>query len=151
MHRGELSVEEATDFLVEHTAFEHANAQAEVFRYTYTPTYQLSYLLGKVLLLQLRADEQRRLGDRFSLKNFHDTLLRNGSLPISFHRRLLATDAAASGGSEAARPDNGSRSDRPAPLHECPDGADDRPDVGPEPQPNRIAAYPWRNTHPRSS
>ncbi|MGA3058013.1 MAG: DUF885 domain-containing protein [Candidatus Limnocylindrales bacterium] len=95
MHRGELSVEEATAFLVEHTGFEHANAQAEVFRYTYTPTYQLSYLLGKVLLLALRADEQRRLGDRFSLKAFHDSLLRNGSLPISFQRRLLAAEAAA--------------------------------------------------------
>jgi hypothetical protein len=95
MHRGELTVDEATAFLIEHTAFEHANAQAEVFRYTYTPTYQLSYLLGKVLLLQLRADEQKRLGDKFSLKNFHDTLMRNGSLPISFHRRLLAAEAAA--------------------------------------------------------
>jgi uncharacterized protein (DUF885 family) len=101
MHRGELSVEEATAFLVEHTAFEHANAQAEVFRYTYTPTYQLSYLLGKVLLLALRADEQRRLGDRFSLKNFHDSLLRNGSLPISFQRRLLAAEAAAGEGGSA--------------------------------------------------
>ena len=95
MHRGELTVDEATAFLIEHTGFEHANAQAEVFRYTYTPTYQLSYLLGKVLLLGLRADEQRRLGDRFSLKGFHDTLMRNGSLPISFHRRLLAAEAAA--------------------------------------------------------
>ena len=28
-------------------------------------------------------------GDRFSLKTFHDTLLRNGSLPISFQRRLM--------------------------------------------------------------
>jgi uncharacterized protein (DUF885 family) len=97
MHRGELTADEATAFLIEHTAFEHSNAQAEVFRYTYTPTYQLSYLLGKVLLLQLRADEQRRLGDRFSLKSFHDTLMNNGSLPISFHRRLLATQAAANG------------------------------------------------------
>ena len=97
MHRGEISVDDATAFLIEHTAFEHANAQAEVFRYTYTPTYQLSYLLGKVLLLQLRADEQRRLGGRFSLKGFHDTLLRNGSLPISFHRRLLAAEAANGG------------------------------------------------------
>ena len=102
MHRGELSVDEATAFLIEHTGFEHANAQAEVFRYTYTPTYQLSYLLGKVLLLGLRADEQRRLGDRFSLKGFHDTLLRNGSLPISFHRRLLAAEAGAGGAGGAA-------------------------------------------------
>jgi uncharacterized protein (DUF885 family) len=93
MHRGELGLEQATAMLIEHTSFEQANAQAEVFRYTYTPTYQLSYLLGKVLLLQLRSDEQRRLGGRFSLKRFHDTLLNNGSLPISFHRRLLAAEA----------------------------------------------------------
>ena len=90
MHRGEISVDEATDFLVEQTNFERPNAHAEVQWYTYRPTYPLSYLLGRTLLLGLRADEQRRLGDAFSLKDFHDTLLRNGSLPISFHRRLLA-------------------------------------------------------------
>lgn len=89
MHRGELTEDEATDFLVEHTSFETANARAEVRRYTYTPGYQLSYLLGKVLILGLREEERRRLGPAFSLKAFHDTLLRNGSLPISFHRRLL--------------------------------------------------------------
>ena len=89
MHRGELTEDEATDFLVEHTSFETANARAEVRRYTYTPGYQLSYLLGKVLILGLREEERRRRGAAFSLKGFHDTLLRNGSLPISFHRRLL--------------------------------------------------------------
>jgi uncharacterized protein (DUF885 family) len=106
MHRGELSVDEATDFLVGHTSFERANAQAEVNRYTYTPTYQLSYLLGRVLLLQLRADEQQRLGDRFDLRAFHDSLLANGSLPISFQRRLLrdaARSAGASSGAAASR------------------------------------------------
>ena len=92
MHRGELSVDEAVRFLVEQTGFETANARAEVHRYTYTPTYQLSYLLGKVLLLQLRADEQRRLGSAFSLRRFHDALLANGSLPISFQRRLLGAN-----------------------------------------------------------
>jgi uncharacterized protein (DUF885 family) len=105
MHRRELTVEQATDMLIEHTGFEHANAQAEVFRYTYTPTYQLSYLLGKVLLLQLRADEQKRLGSAFSLKRFHDTLMNNGSLPISFHRRLLA--AGPDGAGTAPRAANG--------------------------------------------
>jgi uncharacterized protein (DUF885 family) len=89
MHRGELTPEEATDFLVEHTGFEGANARAEVRRYTYTPGYQLSYLLGKVLILGLREEERRRCGAAFSLRDFHDTLLGNGSLPISFHRRLL--------------------------------------------------------------
>ena len=89
MHRGEVTADEATDFLVKSTSFETANARAEVNRYTYTPTYQLSYLLGKVLLLQLRESEQQRLGGAFDLRAFHDTLLNNGSLPISFHRRLL--------------------------------------------------------------
>jgi uncharacterized protein (DUF885 family) len=92
MHRGELTPEEATDFLVEHTGFEVPNARAEVRRYTYTPGYQLSYLLGKVLILGLREEERRRRGAAFSLKAFHDTLLRNGSLPISFHHRLLRAE-----------------------------------------------------------
>ena len=97
MHRGELTVEEATNFLVEHTSFERPNAHAEIQWYTYRPTYPLSYLLGRTMLLSLRADEQRRLGDRFSLKGFHDSLLRNGSLPISFHRRLLGNGARPAG------------------------------------------------------
>ena len=89
MHRGEIGVDEAIRWMVEQTSFEEPNARAEVNRYTYTPTYQLSYLLGRVLLLQLRADEQRRLGSAFSLRGFHDALLRAGTMPISFHRRLL--------------------------------------------------------------
>ena len=94
MHRGELTVDEAVDFLVQHTRFERDNAHAEVKWYTYRPTYPLSYLLGRTLLLELRAAEQRRLGDAFSLRAFHDALLSNGSLPISFHRRMLSGTSA---------------------------------------------------------
>ena len=98
MHRGEISVKDAIRFMVDETSFEEANARAEVHRYTYTPSYQLSYLLGKVLLLQLRSDEQQRLGNAFDLRGFHDALLENGGLPISFHRRLLERDVIAKGG-----------------------------------------------------
>ena len=90
LHRGEIGVDDAIDFLIDHTGFERPNAAAEVHRYTSTPTYQLSYLLGKVLILRLRADEQHRLGSEFSLRRFHDALLWSGSIPVSFHRRLLA-------------------------------------------------------------
>jgi uncharacterized protein (DUF885 family) len=107
MHRGEIGVDEAIRFLVAETGFEEPNARAEVRRYTYTPTYQLSYLLGKVLLLGLRADEQARLGGAFSLRDFHDTLLANGSLPISFHRRILSERIAAARGASRAAPANG--------------------------------------------
>jgi uncharacterized protein (DUF885 family) len=114
MHRGEVSIDEAIRFIVAETSFEEANARAEVRRYTYTPTYQLSYLLGKVLLLQLRADEQARLGDRFSLRDFHDMLLRNGSLPISFHRRLLRERLAAGSQPPGERGNGGSGASRAA-------------------------------------
>ena len=90
LHRGEISVPDAIAMLIRETGFERPNATAEVHRYTSTPTYQLSYLLGRELILRLRADEQRRLGADFSLKGFHDALLWSGSLPVSFHRRLLA-------------------------------------------------------------
>jgi uncharacterized protein (DUF885 family) len=89
LHRGQMGVEEAVDLLVEHTGFERPVARAEVHRYTQTPGYNLSYLLGKVLLLRLRASQQARLGVAFTLKDFHDALLYSGNLPISFHGRLL--------------------------------------------------------------
>jgi uncharacterized protein (DUF885 family) len=94
LHRGEMSVDEGVDLLVEQTRFARDNARSEVEWYTYRPTYPLSYLLGRTLLVQLREAERRRQGDAFSLRAFHDTLLRNGSLPLSFHRRLLAGELA---------------------------------------------------------
>jgi uncharacterized protein (DUF885 family) len=90
LHRGQIGIDDAIDFLVEHTRFERPVARAEVYRYTQTPSYNLSYLLGKVQLLRLRADERARLGGGFSLKGFHDALLYSGNLPVSFQRRLLA-------------------------------------------------------------
>jgi uncharacterized protein (DUF885 family) len=109
LHRGELTVAEAAEFLVEHTGFERAHAVAEVKRYTLTPTQPLSYLLGKVMLLRLRDDERRRLGADFSLKRFHDALLYGGSIPISFHRRLLAGEG---GGPVEPRPMRGAVPDQ---------------------------------------
>ncbi|HKZ91479.1 MAG TPA: DUF885 domain-containing protein [Candidatus Limnocylindrales bacterium] len=90
LHRGQIGIDDAIDFLVEHTRFERPVARAEVYRYTQTPGYNLSYLLGKVQLLRLRADERARLGGGFSLKGFHDALLYSGNLLVSFQRRLLA-------------------------------------------------------------
>ena len=93
LQRAEITVDKAVDFLVEQTGFERPQAAAEVNWYTYRPTYPLSYLLGRQLLLRLRADEQQRLGSSFSLKAFHDAMLNAGSLPVSFQRRLLAKSA----------------------------------------------------------
>ena len=89
LHRGEMSVEEAVDFLVEQVGMGRSAATAEVRRYTMTPTYPLSYLLGKHLIVQLRRELEERLGDRFDLRRFHDAMLYAGNLPWKFMRRVV--------------------------------------------------------------
>lgn len=90
LHRGEIGVAEAVDFLVAQTGFEQPAAIAEVKRYTSTPTYQLSYLYGRHMIDMLRGQVERRMGPAFTVRFFHDTLLQGGTLPVAFARRLFA-------------------------------------------------------------
>ena len=80
---GRMSFSEAVRMLVEEAAMARPAAEAEVRRYTYTPGYQLSYLYGKHLLLQLRQRRRRLKGAAFDLRGFHDTLLYAGALPAA--------------------------------------------------------------------
>ena len=56
-------------------------ARAEVLRYTSTPGYNMSYLIGKLLIEDLRKEVEEKMGSNFNLKFFHDTILRSGDLP----------------------------------------------------------------------
>ncbi|HEY4025631.1 MAG TPA: DUF885 domain-containing protein [Candidatus Dormibacteraeota bacterium] len=80
---GRMSFAEAVDMLVERAAMPRDSAEAEVRRYTYTPGYQLSYLYGKHLLLQLRERRRRLDGAAFDLREFHDRMLYAGPLPAA--------------------------------------------------------------------
>ena len=80
---GRMSFDDAVDLLVAEAAMARPAAVAEVRRYTFTPGYQLSYLYGKHLLLQLRQRRQRTEGSAFDLGRFHDTLLYAGALPAA--------------------------------------------------------------------
>jgi hypothetical protein len=63
-------------------------ARREAERATYDPTYG-GYFLGKRGILKLRADYQRRMGTRFSLREFHERVMTNGIAPMWAHRQLL--------------------------------------------------------------
>jgi uncharacterized protein (DUF885 family) len=89
LSRGEMSVDRAVDMLVEETGMSKEGAIAEVRRYTQTPGYPLSYLLGKHLILRLKEELEQKMGDRFSEKFFHDTITANGYLPVSMVRRIF--------------------------------------------------------------
>jgi uncharacterized protein (DUF885 family) len=94
LSRGEMAFEEAVNMLVEEVGMSNESATAEVRRYTQTPGHQLSYLLGKHLILQLKQDVRKRKGDKFSEKSFHDTLIANGYLPFSLVRSIINQELA---------------------------------------------------------
>jgi uncharacterized protein (DUF885 family) len=89
MHRGEMKMEEATDFLMKEVGMNRYVAENEVKRYTLTPSYQLSYLLGKILIKELKKKVKKTKGEKFSEKGFHDCLLYGGSLPLKLMEREL--------------------------------------------------------------
>lgn len=89
LHTAGITPEEAVRFLVEEAKLEEPNAQAEVRRYTLTPTQPMSYILGKRAILALRDQVRRRQGDRFNLRRFHNDLLSHGSLPPRLVRESM--------------------------------------------------------------
>ena len=87
LHRGLIGFDEAVDRLVAETGFERPAALAEVRRYTSTPTYQLSYLYGRHMIEALRDEVRSDRGGTFELREFHDTLIYGGTMPVSYARR----------------------------------------------------------------
>ncbi len=89
LHRGEIAVDDAVDFMQARTGFERPAVVAEVKRYTSTPAYQLSYLYGRHMIERLRQEVERSANGTFTPKSFHDTLLYAGTMPVSYARRLF--------------------------------------------------------------
>ncbi len=89
LSRGEMGFDEAVDMLVRETGMSKDGATAEVRRYTQTPGYALSYLLGKHLILQLKKDVKQKMGSKYTDKFFHDTITANGYLPMSLLRKVF--------------------------------------------------------------
>ena len=87
---GRTTTEEVTDLLVKEVGLQRKAAMNDVRTYAITPTYYLSYFIGKLNILQLRDDVKELMGDKFTLRFFHDTLLRSGTLPMKFMRRSMA-------------------------------------------------------------
>ena len=89
MHSEQMSFYEAKKFMIEEIGMDEQAVIAELKRYTATPGYQLSYLFGKFLILDLRDEVKEKLGDKYSDQFFHNTILESGGMPIYFLRRLF--------------------------------------------------------------
>jgi uncharacterized protein (DUF885 family) len=88
---GELTIPEAEDFFVKEGYQSRPIAEVETKRGTSDALY-LYYTLGKLEILKLRADVQKRQGTSFSLQRFHDDFMRQGFAPIIVIRKAMLHD-----------------------------------------------------------
>lgn len=89
LQTGRMTTEAAVEFLVENAMLERLSAEIEVQRYALTPTVPLSFLVGRTLLLELRDEMKRSLGRKFSLYEFHEQVLKSGTIPPFLVREEL--------------------------------------------------------------
>ncbi|HET7268898.1 MAG TPA: DUF885 domain-containing protein, partial [Oleiagrimonas sp.] len=73
----------AVKYMQDNTALAKQNIATEVDRYIVWPGQALSYMIGEQTILKLRAEARKKLGDKYSLKDFNDVVLGQGSLPMA--------------------------------------------------------------------
>ena len=88
MHTGQMTFDQAVRFFVDEGYQTHESGLVETKRGTTDATY-LYYTLGKLQIMKLRADLQKKEGTQFSLAKFHDDFLKQGFPPIKIVRRAL--------------------------------------------------------------
>jgi uncharacterized protein (DUF885 family) len=82
MHTMGWSRQQAIDFMASNSALSLHNVTTEIDRYISWPAQALSYKLGEITIKRLRRQAEQALGASFDVREFHDTLLQNGSLPL---------------------------------------------------------------------
>jgi len=75
-------IEQARRCFTENSALSEHNIQTELERYISWPGQALAYKVGELRLRQLRREAEQALGERFNIRQFHDTLLLGGPLPL---------------------------------------------------------------------
>ncbi|HEX7959305.1 MAG TPA: DUF885 domain-containing protein [Terriglobales bacterium] len=91
MHTGQMTFDQAVDFFEKEGFQSHANSLRETKRGTSDPTY-LVYTLGKLEILKLREDYKKKVGDKFSLEDFHNKFLQQGFPPVKIIRQAMLGD-----------------------------------------------------------
>jgi uncharacterized protein (DUF885 family) len=76
--------QQSIDYMLSHTTRDPDSVAGEVDRYIIWPGQATSYMLGMLEIRKARDDAQARLGSRFDIKAFHDRVLEDGSVPLSY-------------------------------------------------------------------
>jgi uncharacterized protein (DUF885 family) len=97
LHLGEMTHQEAVQFMLEHSSMTEPTAIAEVTRYCSWPTQASSYLTGCLEILRIRdrfmAARGTTIADFDALRDFHDAITGAGTLPIALAERAVMATA----------------------------------------------------------
>ena len=83
IHDKKWTREEAIAYLIENTPNPEGDCRKAIERYIVMPGQATAYKIGMNKLLELRQQAQEELGEDFSMGEFHDTVLKNGPLPLA--------------------------------------------------------------------
>lgn len=89
LHVKRWTREEAIQSMLAATGDQRSSIETEIDRYCVWPGQACGYMVGRQEILRLRREAQAALGERFDLKGFHDTVLVNGSTPLSVTESLV--------------------------------------------------------------
>eukprot|EP00092_Neocalanus_flemingeri_P033659 GFUD01036590.1.p1 GENE.GFUD01036590.1~~GFUD01036590.1.p1 ORF type:complete len:569 (-),score=216.01 GFUD01036590.1:72-1778(-) len=76
MHALGWSMEQAVEYMMEHSAASKENIVGEVNRYVTWPGQAVGYKIGQMKIIELRRRAEQALGDKFDIKQFHEVVLR---------------------------------------------------------------------------
>jgi len=85
LHTGQFTYDQCVQWMIKALDITRSSGKeyikTEVRRYTTTPTYQMSYLMGKREITELYQAAKAKEGSGFTQKKFYDALLAEGSIP----------------------------------------------------------------------
>ncbi len=93
LHTGRWTFEQGVQYFMEAGGLDRESATGEAAGAASQPTQKMTYITGKFEIMRLLGRYRDHMGAQFSLKQFHDDLLRNGSLPLSVEEWILLNDS----------------------------------------------------------
>ncbi len=89
IHYKKWTREEAIAYMVKNTGMTTTEVTTEIERYIVWPGQACSYKIGMIKILELREKAKAKLGDQFSLKEFHNVVLKNGAVPLAILEEIV--------------------------------------------------------------
>ena len=93
LHTGRWTFEQAVKYFMEAGGLDREAAEGEAAGAASSPTQKIYYMTGKWQIMRLLGKYRDKQGANFRLGQFHDDLLKNGSLPLSIVEWLLLDDS----------------------------------------------------------